>query len=567
MRAPKVSACLVFDQANAGPRHAYARAGAGCMITSRAKASAAEPDRYPSMTRTLVLLCALAAACTPPPLQRATLQQGDDAESGRPVAASEAAVAELAEAASSITPADFFARIGFLASDALGGRDTPSPGLEAAAAYIASEFQRFGLRPGGDSGSFLQRWPYTTRALDVAALRFDATARGVRRAYSPRTDFYAQPGLRGSFSGGLVFTGPAVVRAEALRGRAPIIAPAAALTPLDVRRARALADSAGAGALVVVLPADVNAEAIANAPPASSTGSIPAFFLRRDRAAELFRDAGLDAVALSRAAVPARPLVLPRATVAANASVVETVHRVPNVAGVVEGSDPKLKHTYVVVSAHIDHVGSGCRGTSPQDDVCNGADDDASGTSAIIELAEAFALLPVKPKRSLMFLGVSGEEKGLLGSSYFADNPTVPIDSIVANVNIDMIGRNDPDSVIAIGQKYSSLGRLLHTVNQLHPELRMTVSDDLWPRQNFFFRSDHFNFARREVPAIFFFTGTHEDYHAASDHVEKIDLDKITRIARLIFYYANEIANDVRRPEWDPAGLEEVRRLVADRRG
>jgi Zn-dependent M28 family amino/carboxypeptidase len=133
-------------------------------------------------------------------------------------------------------------------------------------------------------------------------------------------------------------------------------------------------------------------------------------------------------------------------------------------------------------------------------------------------------------------------------------------------VNIDMIGRNHPDSVVVIGQKYSTLGRLLHTVNQLHPELRMTVSEDLWPEQNFFFRSDHFNFARRDVPAIFFFTGTHEDYHAASDHVEKIDLDKITRVTRLIFHYANEIANDVRRPVWDPAGLEEVRRLVASRR-
>jgi Zn-dependent M28 family amino/carboxypeptidase len=221
-----------------------------------------------------------------------------------------------------------------------------------------------------------------------------------------------------------------------------------------------------------------------------------------------------------------------------------------------------LKNTYVVFSAHIDHVGSGCRGTSPQDNICNGADDDASGTSAIIELAEAFAQLPVRPKRSLIFLGVSGEEKGLRGSSYYADNPTVPIESIVANVNIDMIGRNNPDSVVVIGQTYSSLGPLLHRVNQQHAELRMTVSDDLWPQQRFFFRSDHYNFARREVPAIFFFTGTHEDYHAASDHVEKIDLNKITRITRLIFYYANEIANDTNKPQWDPAGLEEVRRLV-----
>jgi Zn-dependent M28 family amino/carboxypeptidase len=169
------------------------------------------------------------------------------------------------------------------------------------------------------------------------------------------------------------------------------------------------------------------------------------------------------------------------------------------------------------------------------------------------------------PKRSLIFLGVSGEEKGLRGSAYYADHPTVPIDSIVANINIDMIGRNDPDSVVVIGKDYSTLGPLLDQVNGQHPELRLTTSDDIWPEQRFFFRSDHFNFARREVPAIFFFTGTHEDYHLPSDTVDKIDLDKITRITRLIFHYGNTIANADETPQWDPAGLEEVRRLVRQR--
>ncbi|MGH7448821.1 MAG: M28 family peptidase, partial [Longimicrobiales bacterium] len=99
-----------------------------------------------------------------------------------------------------------------------------------------------------------------------------------------------------------------------------------------------------------------------------------------------------------------------------------------------------------------------------------------------------------------------------------------------------------------------------------HPELRMTTSDDLWPEERFFFRSDHFNFARREVPAIFFFTGVHEDYHRPSDTVDKIDLDKITRVTRLIFHYGNAIANADEAPRWDPEGLEEVRRLVGQRR-
>jgi Zn-dependent M28 family amino/carboxypeptidase len=195
--------------------------------------------------------------------------------------------------------------------------------------------------------------------------------------------------------------------------------------------------------------------------------------------------------------------------------------------------------------------------------VCNGADDNASGTAAILELAEAFAALPVPPRRSLMFLAVSGEEKGLLGSAYFAGNPTVPIDSIVANINLDMLSRNHPDSVVVIGQTYSSLGPLLHQVNDRHPELAMTVSDDLWPEQRFFYRSDHFSFARREVPALFFFTGVHEDYHRPTDTVDRIDLDKVTRITRLVFHYGLAIANDAERPAWDPAGLDEIRRLSA----
>jgi hypothetical protein len=400
-------------------------------------------------------------------------------------------------------------------------------------------------------------------------MRFEVTIGNTGLSYVTRSDYYAQPGARSSFSGGLVFTGATIMQDAALRDRAVVIAPGAALSGQDVARARAAADSAGAAAVIVVLSPDVDAAAIAGLSNAPVRGvpSVPVFYLRRDRANELFRAVRLDLAALTRPNAPQRAVALPNATARLNAGFIETVRRPPNVAGMIEGSDPQLKNTYVIFSAHIDHVGSGCGGTTPQDNICNGADDDASGTSAIMALAEAFSRLEVRPKRSLIFLGVSGEEKGLLGSRYYADNPTVPVESIVANVNIDMIGRNNPDSVVVIGQTYSSLGPLLHRVNQQHPELRMTISDDLWPQERFFFRSDHFNFARRDIPAIFFFTGTHEDYHRATDHVEKIDLDKITRITRLIFHYAHAIADDVNKPQWDPAGLEEVRRLVRGGRG
>jgi Zn-dependent M28 family amino/carboxypeptidase len=162
----------------------------------------------------------------------------------------------------------------------------------------------------------------------------------------------------------------------------------------------------------------------------------------------------------------------------------------------------------------------------------------------------------------VIFLHVSGEEKGLLGSKWYSDHPTVPLRSIVANINVDMIGRNSPDTVVVIGKNYSSLGRTAQTVTSRHPELGLTLSDDKWPEERFFFRSDHYNFARKEIPAIFFFSGVHADYHQPSDQVEKLDVDKAARIARVVYYTAEAIANDPARPTWEPRGLAEVRALT-----
>jgi Zn-dependent M28 family amino/carboxypeptidase len=231
------------------------------------------------------------------------------------------------------------------------------------------------------------------------------------------------------------------------------------------------------------------------------------------------------------------------------------------VVAVLRGSDPELRNTYVVLSAHMDHIGVGSA-AARGDSINNGADDDASGTSAVLEVAEAFAALPQAPARSIIFLTVSGEEKGLLGSRHFVEHPVVPLASMVANINIDMIGRNAPDSVVAIGQDYSSLGPLTQEVVRNHPKLGITVGRDIWPQERFFFRSDHYNFARKEVPAIFFFAGVHEDYHRPSDEVERIDAGKAARIARLAYYLALEIANRREAPKWTTEGLNEVRALT-----
>jgi hypothetical protein len=233
----------------------------------------------------------------------------------------------------------------------------------------------------------------------------------------------------------------------------------------------------------------------------------------------------------------------------------------PNVAGILEGSDPVLRDEYVVFSAHMDHIGIGSP-NAEGDSINNGADDDGSGTTAVLEIAEAYASLATRPKRSMIFLLVSGEEKGLWGSAYFAANPPVPVDDMVADLNVDMVGRNWPDTIVAIGMEHSDLGATLKQVNEAHPELGMTAIDDIWPDQRFYFRSDHYNFAQKGVPVLFFFNGTHEDYHGRNDEVDRIDVEKAVRISQLIFYLGYELASRPERPRWNP---ESRREIVLDR--
>ncbi|MGQ0765831.1 MAG: M28 family metallopeptidase [Gemmatimonadota bacterium] len=228
----------------------------------------------------------------------------------------------------------------------------------------------------------------------------------------------------------------------------------------------------------------------------------------------------------------------------------------PNVVGIVDGSDLALRSEYIVFTAHMDHIGVGAPVNG--DSIYNGADDDASGTAALIELARAFRTAGLLPRRSLIFLAVSGEERGLLGSEHFVSNPPVPVEKMVANVNLDMLGRNWRDTIAAIGKDHSDLGATLDRVAVQHPELGMKVVGDLWPLDRFFFRSDHFNFARRGVPAIFLFNGTHTDYHRPSDSPEKIDSEKLSRLTRLMFRFGLELANGAQRPRWNPESYEKI---------
>ncbi|HJS47547.1 MAG TPA: M20/M25/M40 family metallo-hydrolase, partial [Gemmatimonadales bacterium] len=294
---------------------------------------------------------------------------------------------------------------------------------------------------------------------------------------------------------------------------------------------------------------------------AAGERQVPIVEVRGDAADAFLRGAGVDPAAL-RAGTEG--VVRPLDGVTAELSLANAPGEplsAPNTVGVLEGTDPKLKAEYIVFSAHMDHVGTTAGGrcrAQGADSTCNGADDDASGTVTVVELARAFAARGARPKRSLVFLTVSGEERGLWGSAYWADHPTLPLEGVVANVNIDMVGRNWPDTIVAIGKEHSDLGATLNRVNAQHPELGMTAIDDLWPDENFYRRSDHFNFARKGVPILFFFNGVHDDYHQASDSPDKINAEKMARLARLIFYLGQEIGNAAQRPQWNPESYKAV---------
>lgn len=220
-----------------------------------------------------------------------------------------------------------------------------------------------------------------------------------------------------------------------------------------------------------------------------------------------------------------------------------------NVLAFIKGN--QLPNEILVISAHLDHIGVSSDGL-----INNGADDDGSGTVAILEIAEAFKAAVddgYRPKRSVLFLHVTGEELGLYGSKYYTDvDPIFPLENTIANLNIDMIGRIDdahqanPNYVYLIGsdKRSSELHILSEEINKTYSQLELdyTYNDEKDPNR-FYYRSDHYNFAKNKVPVIFYFTGVHEDYHKATDTADKINYELLAKRTQLIFYTAWEIAN------------------------
>ena len=486
--------------------------------------------------------------------------------------------AALRTAASTITQADVSRRIHIIADDSMLGRDTPSPGLEMTAQYVANEFRRVGLKPMGENGTWFQRYTISRRRIDPAGSHVGFMVGGAQvHATLDRDARFAFGSVpAGEVMAPAVLLGGAYAASDVetldVAGKLVLVVMdyRKPLTPLVQQLLGGLSEKRPKGIVLLsnrdssVFATRVRAQSAIRVTVGAGGDASPVVEVHERALGEVLQQAGLNLDSI-RASATAVIMPLPQLTVGLGLK--EEVlgeASAPNTIGVLEGSDPRLKQEYLVYSAHMDHVGvagpngtGGCQAKGG-DSICNGADDDGSGTVGIMELAEAFTRKGARPKRSIIFMTVSGEEKGLWGSNYFAEHPTVPLSQVVADINIDMIGRNWSDTIVAIGQEHSDLGVTLARVTAAHPQLNMATIADRWPEENFYFRSDHFNFARKGVPILFFFNGVHPDYHQVTDSPDKLDAEKESRILQMLFYLGQDVANSTARPKWNPESYDKI---------
>ncbi len=530
-----------------------------------------------------------------------------------------------------ITPADLMSRLYVFADDSMAGRELDTRGNALGVEYIAREAARIGLVPAGDKGTFFQTLPLSYRTFDsTQTIAFEGRVLAPWVDYIPRDQgagarsidgvpsvYGGTWGIPGSLIDAHAAAGKLVVLTVAPAGYAQGIPGAAARADVSVR----FPDAAGfAVAGLDVMPKQIipfYRNTGASFPP---TDPAPSFiYITKALGGELL-GASLDSLkpgASGRGFTGSprffdRPLEFPGR----------------NVVGIIPGSDPRLRGEYLAIGAHNDHIGTnrrsvahdsiyvvdhlyrqqGADGRAPRltpaqadsvnailaevrrktdgrsarpDSINNGADDDGSGSVSVLEIAEWFAGAPVKPKRSLLFIWHVGEEEGLFGSEYFTDHPTVPRDSIVAELNMDMIGRGgagdvtgqtiagaltrgDSNYVQLVGSRRLSteLGNLAESVNGsgAHPLKFDYAMDANGHPQDIYCRSDHYEYARYGIPIIFFTTGGHADYHQVTDEPQYIDYDRMAQVSRFVADLAAAVANldhrvVVDQPKPDPKGV------------
>ncbi|MDX1932694.1 MAG: M20/M25/M40 family metallo-hydrolase [Capsulimonadales bacterium] len=481
----------------------------------------------------------------------------------------------------------------FVASDAIGGRETPSAGQNVTAQFIAFHLKQWGFKPGGDNGTFFQK---ITLNKNVPVPEKTLLKIGDKN-FAYGRDFYCFSGS-GSAEGTFVFAGNGwmvkskgidayagvdvkdkiVVLSAHQGGLVPL--PPAGVTQEDITKGTSGVDWAspvqyaalkGAKAVIVIVhpeieklwrtlvgAAGLSAEGL-DVPLSTPDPAIPVLFVRaRVGQALLEGEAGNETSGQS---------FVIRKTGAVGFTGEIKKFSTQNVVAIWEGRDRKLKEEMVAVGAHYDHLGSDVP-EGDEDVIFNGADDDGSGTVAVLAMAETLAKTKTRPKRSVLFVWHTSEERGQRGSRYFTKYPTVDLKKVVTQLNIDMIGRSKregdtnpankdltkPNEIYVIGSNMmsSTLGRITlrtnHAFTGMEYNYRYDAPDD---PDRIFYRSDHFFYAQKGIPIVFWFDGIHEDYHQPGDEVEKIDFAKMERVTRTIFLTLLKVADLDQRPAVD----------------
>lgn len=480
----------------------------------------------------------------------------------------------------------------YLSSDELKGRDTGSKGLEAAADFIAERYETLGLQPVGDEGGYFQHMDLSYSTFESIEYTVTASNGEVisESELSPNSigDFSILLGGESEVEGNVVFAGYGISNddfthlPEAANGKWILT-----FYQRGVSNFRAIQSMLGedkAVGAILIMGTDTAAYREQARELGKEFGEVSGLSLSYlqegeeeafspavnrvdpETAVKLLGLSSLDELNELESEISAEPAAFEPydldVSIAHDPVVTDGKIQSKNIVAFLEGSDPELKDEIVVLSAHYDHVGIGTP-DSTGDAIYNGADDDGSGTVGLMHAAQALVAAKkagAGPKRSVLFLHVTGEEKGLLGSRYYSDHPIFEIENTVANLNVDMIGRrdyehpDDPNYVYVIGGSIisSGLDSLMQQANRM--SVNITLSNrynDLEDPNQFYRRSDHWNFGRLGVPFVFFFNGVHDDYHRPSDEVDKIDFVALTKRTQLIYTTTANVANAAERPEVD----------------
>lgn len=471
-----------------------------------------------------------------------------------------------------ITASEMSKNLHVLASDEYEGRETGKKGQKMAAEYISNQFKSFEIPPYKDN-TYYQTYPLNM------ILPVPADVMINEKKYAGNKDYYNFPGISEQtiLTSNVLFLGYGIeddnyndYKGADVKGKTimilagepygadgnSLITKSKDVSQWTTRQRGKAEHAKDAGAAAILVVVDDVQKGIADNKHRLESSSlkletskkeIPVIYISKEMANAILKKTTTEKT-IAKISKSGKPLKI-KAKANLVIDVKNNVQKIEaeNVLGFVEGTD--LKEEIIVITAHYDHLGK------EGDVVYNGADDDGSGTVAVINLAQAFAQAKKDghgPRRSILFMPVSGEEKGLLGSAYYTENPVYPLKNTVCDLNIDMIGRLDENHaknsnyVYLIGS--DKLSSQLHNVSEqanktyTNIELDYTFNDEK-DKNRFYYRSDHYNFAKKGIPVIFYFNGVHADYHKETDEVQKIDFNKMEKITRLVFFTAWELAN------------------------